>query len=181
MFVLLIGPQSQVKNLDPGSTVCCRRCQLMSPCFKNLHGASLLHGPLDSSLQAGYKMSVRPWREQLNNSAMFLFYLPPRVLPTPLDPPWSILLLWRSWAVRRILVHRVITLILASCQARESVATVRRTLVTSPGSSVHARRAVLVFARAKMCGHLPLVCSIKCPLGKPQASFQRFPSHREIS
>ena len=113
---------------------------------------------------------------------MSLFYLSPRVLPISLDPPWSILLLWRSWAVRRILVHRVIvSLILASCQARESVTMVRRTLVTSPRSSIHAHRAILVFTRAKMCGHLPLVCSIKWPLGKPQASFQRFSSHQGIS
>ena len=118
-------------------------------------------------------MSIRPWREQHNNSAMFLFYLPPRVLSTLLDPPWSILLLWRSWAVRRILVHRVIVSpLLAPCWAKESATVVRRILVISPGSSLHARRAVLVFAKAKMSGHFPLVCLIKCPLGKPQPSFQ---------
>ena len=105
---------------------------------------------------------------------MFLFYLPPQVLPTPLDPPWSILLLWRSWAVRRILVYRAImSPILAPCWARESATAVRRILVISPGSSLHARRAILVFAKAKMRGHFPLVCSIECLLGKPQASFQR--------
>ena len=86
-------------------------------------------------------MPIRPWREQLNNSAMFLFYLPPRVLPAPLNPPWSIL--WRSQAARRILVHRVIA--------------VRRILVISPESSLHAHKAVLVFARARMCDHLSLV------------------------
>ena len=71
---------------------------------------------------------------------MFFSHLLPRVLPGLLDPPCSIL--WRSQAARRILVHRVIA--------------VRRILVISPESSLHARRAVLVFARAKMCGHLPL-------------------------
>ena len=101
-------------------------------------------------------MPIRPWREQLNNSAMFLFYLPPRALPTPLDPPWSIL--WRSQAARRILVHRVIvSLILAPRWARRPAIAVRRILVISPESSLHAHKAILVFARARMCGHLPLV------------------------
>ena len=144
----------------------------MSLCLKTFTRASLLHGHLDSSFQAGYKMSTRPWREQLNNSAMFLFHLLPRVPLTSLDPPWSIFLLWRSWAVRRILMHRVIvSLILAPYRARGLATAVRRILVISPEFSLHARRAILVFAKAKMCGHLPLVCSIKCPLGKPQASF----------
>ena len=174
--------QSWVENLDLGSTICCHLCQLMSPWFKTFMRVSLLHGHLDSSLQVGYKMSIRPWQEQLNNSAMFLFHLPPRVLLTPPDPLWSILLLWRSWVVRRILMHRVIvSLILAPCRARGSATVVRRILVISPESSLHARRAVLVFARAKMCGHLPLVCSIKCSSGKPHASFPQFPSHWEIS
>ena len=69
-------------------------------------------------------------------------------------------------------MHRVIvSLILASCRARGSAIAVRRILVISPESSLHARKVVLVFARAKMCGHLPPVCSSKCPPGKPQASF----------
>ena len=68
-------------------------------------------------------------------------------------------------------MHRVIvSLILASYRARGSAIAVRRILVISPESSLHARKAVLVFARAKMCGHLPLVYSTECPLGKPQAS-----------
>ena len=67
-------------------------------------------------------------------------------------------------------MHRVIlSLILAPCRARGSAIVVRRILVISPESSLHARKVVLVFARAKMCGHLPLVCSTECPLGKPQA------------
>jgi len=112
---------------------------------------------------------------------MFLFCLPPRVPLALLDPPWSNFLLWGSWVVRRILVHRVIvSLISAPCRARGSVTTVRRILVTSPKFSHHDRRAVLVFARAKICGHLPLVRFIKCPLEKPQTSFPRFPSHWEI-
>ena len=72
------------------------------------------------------------------------------------------------------------SLILAPCQARGSVVAARRSLVTSHVSSHHAHRAVLVFARARMCGHFSLVRFIKCLSGKPQASFQRFPSHREI-
>ena len=68
-------------------------------------------------------------------------------------------------------MHRaIVSLILASCRARGSAIAVRRILVISPESSLHAHKAVLVFARAKMCGHVPLVCSTKCPLGKPQAS-----------
>ena len=83
--------------------------------------------------------------------------------------------------VRRILVHRVIvSLISVPCRARGSATAIRRILVTSPAFSHHDRRAVLVFARVKMCGHLSLVHFIKCSLGKPQTSFPRFPSHREI-
>ena len=60
--------------------------------------------------------------------------------------------------VRRILVHRaIVSLILASCRARGSAITVRRILVISPESSLHARKAILVFAGARMCNHLPLV------------------------
>ena len=67
---------------------------------------------------------------------------------------------------------------LLRCSSGPSTTVVRKILVISPGSSLHARRAVLVFAKAKMRGHFPLVCLIKCPPGKPQASFQRL---REIS
>ena len=144
----------------------------MSPCFKTFMRASLLHRCLDPSFKADYKMSIRLWQEQFNNSAMFLFYLLPLVPLAPLDPPWSILLLWRSWAVRRILVHRVIvSLILAPCRARGSAIAVRRILVISPESSLHAHKVVLVFARAKMCGHLALVCSTERQSGKPQTPF----------
>ena len=94
---------------------------------------------------------------------MFLFCLPPQVSLALPDPPWSNSLLWGSWALRRILVHRVIvSLISAPCRARELAAVVRRILVTSPEFSHHDHRAVLVFARVEMCGHLPLVHSIKC-------------------
>jgi len=37
-----------------------------------------------------------------------------------------------------------------------------------------------VFARAKMCGHLPLVYFIKRTLGEPQASFPQFPVIEKI-
>ena len=106
---------------------------------------------------------------------MFLLCLPPRVPLALPDPPWSNSLLWGSWAVRRILVHRVtVSLILAPCRARGSATMARRSLMISPASSHHTRRAVLVFARAKICGHLPLVRSTKCPPWKPQASFPQF-------
>jgi len=146
MSVSLIGPQSRVENLDLGSTVCRRLCHLMSICLKTFTRASLLHGHLDSSFWTGYKMSIRPWREQLNNSSMSLFYPLFRVLLTPSDPPWSILLLWRSWVVRRIFVHRVIvSLILEPRWARRLAIAVRRILVISPESSLHAHKAILVF------------------------------------
>ena len=103
-------------------------------------------------------MSIWLWREQFINSAMFLFCLLPRVPLTLPDPPWSIFLLWRSQAVRRILVHRVIvSLILAPRWERRPAIAVRRILVISPESSLHAHKDVLVFARTRMCGHLFLV------------------------
>jgi hypothetical protein len=159
--------QSWVENLDLGSTICRGLCQLMSPCLTTFTRASSLHGHLDSSFQTGYKMPIRSRWEQLNDSAMFLFYLPSRALTSP-DPPWSIFLLWRSWVARRILVYRVIVShILAPCWARESTIVARRSLVIPPESSLHARKAILVFARTKMCWHLPPVCFIKRPLGEP--------------
>ena len=138
------------------------------PILQSFMRAPFLHGRLDPSFQADYKTSIRLWREQFNNPAMFLFYLLPRVPLTPSDPPWSNSFLWGYWVVRRILVHTVIvSLILVPCRARGSATMVRRIIVTSPEFSHHDRRAILVFARAKMCWHLPLVCSFKCPLGKP--------------
>jgi len=69
--------------------------------------------------------------------------------------------------VRRILVHRVIvSLISMPCRARGSAAVVRKILVTSLEFSHHDHRAVLVFARVKICGHLSLVHSIKCSSGE---------------
>ena len=65
MSVSLIGPQSRVENLDLGPTVRRRLRQLMSLCLKTFTRASLLHGHLDSSFRAGYKMSIRPWWEQI--------------------------------------------------------------------------------------------------------------------
>ena len=65
--------------------------------------------------------------------------------------------------------------VLAPCRARDSAIAVRTILVISHGSSLHARRAVLVFARAKMRGHLSLVHSAKRPPGKLPASSPWFP------
>ena len=167
-----MGLRSRVENLDLGSTICRCLCQLMSPCFTTFTRASLLHGHLDSSFQASYKMPIDPSESNSIFSTMFLFFLPSRTL-TSSDPPWFIPFPWRSWVVRRILLHRVIvSLILAPCRARGSATAIRRILVISPESSLHAHKVVLAFARDKMCEHLPLVCSSKCPSGKPQASFQ---------
>ena len=149
------------------------------PMLQSFTRASSLHGRLDPSFQADYKCLSDSGESNSTTSVMFLFCLLLRVPLAPPDPPWSNSFLWGYWVVRRILVHTVIvSLILVPCRARGSATTVRRILVTSPEFSHHDRRAVLVFARAKMCGHLPLVRFIKCPSEKPQTSFPRFPSHR---
>ena len=75
---------------------------------------------------------------------------------------------------------------------------VRRILMISPKSSLHAHKAVLVFARARMCGHLSLVAPPNAhretidffsTISQPPRnghllvggfSFPLFPSHREI-
>jgi hypothetical protein len=81
-------------------------------------------------------------------------------LPVLLDPPWTIASSWKSFTARRILVFRAIVLpILAPYWARESATAARRILVISPESSHYRYEVVLVFARARMCGHLPLVHS----------------------
>ena len=151
------------------------------PMFQNFMRASLLYRRLDPSFQADYKCLSDSGESNSTTSVMFLLCLLPRVPLALPDPPWSNSLLWGSWVVRRILVYRmIVSLISVPCRARGSAIVVRRTLVTSPEFSHHDRRAVLVFARAKMCGHLPLVCFIKCPSGKPQTSFPWFPSHRKM-
>ena len=58
---------------------------------------------------------------------------------------------------------------------------VRRIIVTSPESSLHARRAVLVFARAKMCGHLPLVCSSNVHRESHRLLFRSFPVTEKLA
>ena len=154
-----------------GSTI--HRCpyQTMSPCFKKFSEHYFFTGVWTHPSKPAIKWLSDPGENKLNNPAMSPFYLFPRAFLTPLDPTWSILLLCRSWVVRRILVHGVIvSLILAPCRARGSAIAARKILVISPESSLHARKAILVFARIKMCGHLPLVYSTECPLGKPHAS-----------
>ena len=86
-----MGLQSRVENLDLGSTVYRRLRQLMS-LPQNFYKSVTASRALDSFFWAGYKMSIRLWREQLNDSAMFLFFLPSQALTTP-DPPWFIPLL----------------------------------------------------------------------------------------
>ena len=150
----------------------------MSPCFKALWGHHCFTGAwihLSRPTINVYPTLARA-TQQLSYVSLLLASLVPLAPP---EPPWSNSLLWGSWVVRRILVHRVIvSLISAPCRARGSATTVRRILVASPEFSHHDRRAVLVFVRAKMCGHLLLVRFIKCSLGKPHTSFPRFPSHR---
>ena len=99
------------------------------------------------------------WREQLNIPTMFLLPLL-QVLSALLDPPWTNASLWKPQVARRILVFRkIVSPILVPCQVRESIAVARRILVISPESSHHLYEAILVFARAWICGHLPLICS----------------------
>ena len=55
-------------------------------------------------------------------------------------------------------MHRaIVSLILTPRWARRPAIVVRRILVISPESSLHAHKVVLVFARARGCDHLPLV------------------------
>jgi hypothetical protein len=91
---------------------------------------------------------------------MFLSFLLFRVLPALLDLPWTNAPSRKPLVARRILVFRMIVLpILVSFQTRESVVVARRILVISPQSSLHWYEVVQVFARARMCGHRPLVSS----------------------
>ena len=147
MSVFLIGPQSRVENLDLGSTVRRRLRPLMSLCLKNLllerhcFTGTWIHLP-----GPAIKCPSDPSESNSTIQPCVFFHLLPRMLPAPLDPPWSVLLLWRSRAVRRILVHRVIvSLILALRWARRPAIVVRRILVISPGSSLYAHKAILVF------------------------------------
>ena len=99
------------------------------------------------------------WREQLNIPTMFLLPLL-RVLSALLDPPWTNASLWKPLVARRIIVFReIVSPILVPCKAREAIVVARKNLVISPKSSHHRYEVVLVFVRARMCGHLPLICS----------------------
>jgi hypothetical protein len=112
---------------------------------------------------------------------MLHFYLPPRVLPTPLDPPWFILLLCKSWAVRRTLVHRVIvSLILVPCRARGSAIAVRRILVISPESSLHAHKVVPVLQLLKCEDTFPLFVPLNAHRESHRLVPHSFLIYREI-
>ena len=181
MYVPPIGPT--VTGRESWSRVYCLSPSMSAyePMLQNFYESIIASWALGSIFQADYKTSIRLWWEQFINSAMFLFCLLCRVPLVLLNPPWSNSLLWGSWVVRKILIHKVIvSLILAPCRARGSATTVRRILMTSLEFSHHDRRAVLVFARVKMCWHLSLVHSSNAHRGKPQISFPRFPNHREI-
>jgi hypothetical protein len=125
-----------------------------------LHKCTIASWALGLGLLDRLQMPIRSWREQLNNLAMLLSCSFLQVLSALLDSPWPNSLLWGFQAVRRIIVSRaILSLISTPCRARESVAAVRRILVISPESSHHQRKAILLFARVQMCGHLPLFCS----------------------
>ena len=98
--------------------------------------------------------------EKFQASTMLPSPLSFRALLVLLDPPWTTTSSWNSFMARRILVFRaIVSPILVPCQVRESATMARRILVISPESSHHRYEAVPVFARALMCGHLPLVRS----------------------
>jgi hypothetical protein len=75
-----------------------------------------------------YRPNLTKWSQVSTMPPSSLFF---RALPTLLDPPWTIVSSWKPIVDRRI-------------------------LVISPESSHHQYEAVLVFARARKCGHLPL-------------------------
>ena len=119
------------------------------------------------------------WPEQLNIPTMFLLPLL-RVLSALLDPLGPMLHYENPPVARRILVFReIVSPILVPCQARESIAAARRILVISPKSSHHLYEAVPVFARAQMCGHLPLICLTYAK--KPTKLTSAFLMNRSIS
>ena len=121
-------------------------------------GARSVHGCLDSLPDEHKYQSVSLEKSQV--STMLPLSLSFRALLVLLDPPWTIAMSWKSFMARRIIVFRVIMLpILVPCQARKSAAAARRILVISPESSRHRYEVVPVFAMARMCGHLRLVCS----------------------
>ena len=129
------------------------------PTFQGLMGALLVHGRLDSIPLTNKNIGPNSLKElqaltMLTSSSFF--WGPPALL----DPPWTIISSWKPFVARRILMSRVIVSpILAPWQAREPATMARRILVISPESSHRRFEAVLVLARARMCGHLPLVCS----------------------
>ena len=139
--------------------------------IRRLHGAAV---PLLSSfIPRFHERTIGSWASRLNSldehkyqsdftkksqaptmfpsSSLFWAFL---AVP---DPPWTIASSQKPFVARRILMFRVIlSPILVPCQARESTTAARRILVISPESSHRRYDAVLVFARARMCGHLPL-------------------------
>jgi hypothetical protein len=139
-----------------------------------LHGRAVLLLP--SLIPGLHGHTVGSWASRFNSPNVHKYlsnstrkFQAPTMLPPPLffrallvllDPPWIIASSWKLFVARRILVLRVIVSpILVPWQARESSTVARRILVISLESSYHRYEAILVFARAQMCGHHPLVCS----------------------
>ena len=153
-FVLIIFGSS---NLSVGFTGSLFSC--FHPILQGFTSGHSVHGCSALSSSGGHKYRT-VLTEGPQVSTMLLSSSSLRELLVLLDPPWIVASSWRSLVVRRILVFRAImSSILAPCQARKSAAVVRRILVISPESSHLQYEVVLVFARAQMCGHLPLVRS----------------------
>ena len=124
-------------------------------------GALLLHGCLDTSSLVDYKSPILMRTTERAYPAMFFLLLLFQALSASLDPLWTNGSPRKPLVARRIFVFRlIVSPILVPCQATESVVVARRNLVISPESSHHRYEAIPVFARARMCGHLPLIYTV---------------------
>jgi len=148
---------------------------LSSCCHPILQGFTVdlsIHGRSTFSSSNGHKYHTS-LTEGAQVSTMLLSSSSLQELLVLPDPPWIVAPSWRSFMVTRIHVSRaIVSSILAPCQARELATVDRRILVISPESSHLRYQAILVFARAQMCGHPPLLHSAYAK--KPMKQFSAF-------
>ena len=87
----------------------------------------------------------------------------------------------KIWVARKILVHRVIvSLILAPCWARRPAIAVRRILMISPESSLHAHKVVYCLWGLECVDTFPLLL-LQTPTGKASGFFPIVPQFIEKS
>ena len=127
------------------------------PTFKGFTGALLVHGCLDSVPLMSINIGPTSLKDfKLRPCSLHLYSFDHFQLCQTLHG-----LLFHhknpSWPEEFLCFRVIVSPILVSYQARESATVARRILVISPESSHCWYEAVLVFARARMCGHLPLV------------------------